>query len=222
VDAGTELVDLVEHHDAIARSRLADCLDDVTRQRADISAATATDFCFVVHATEALGTAAVIVPPLATLSITIVIGWVLIAGGISGLATTFRIPKPPGFGWSLISGLLGAAEGAALLVWPARGAFSLTLLLIAFFIIEGIATIMFGLQQRRHVSRWSWMIASGGVDLVLAAILLTGFPGTETWALGLLVGIDMIFGGAALAGIALHSRTHPMRDAASEASPIVF
>jgi uncharacterized membrane protein HdeD (DUF308 family) len=51
------------------------------------------------------------------------------------------------------------------------------------------------------------MLVSGIVDLILAAIILAGFPGTALWALGLLVGINMIFGGASLVGLGLAARS---------------
>ena len=154
----------------------------------------------------ALGMVAIIVPPFATLGITIVIGWLFLATGIMGLMATFVARHAPGFWWSLISALLGIAAGVVLLAAPTSGAVSLTLILIAFFVVEGVASIMFGVEHRRHVSTWGWMAASGVVDLVIALILFAGLPGTAAWALGLLVGINMIFGGAALAAIALHAR----------------
>ena len=82
-----------------------------------------------------------------------------------------------------------------------------TIILIAFFVIEGVASIMFALEHKRELSgRWGWMLASGVIDLILAAMILAGLPGTAAWALGLLVGINMVFGGAALIGMALHAR----------------
>jgi uncharacterized membrane protein HdeD (DUF308 family) len=76
--------------------------------------------------------------------------------------------------------------------------------LIAFFIIEGVATIMFALEHRRALSgRWGWMLASGIVDLFLATVILAGLPGAVEWALGLMVGINMVFGGASMIGMAL-------------------
>ena len=87
------------------------------------------------------------------------------------------------------------------------GALSLTLILIAFFLIEGIASIFFALDHRRELSgQWGWMLASGIVDLVLSGMLLMGLPSTAVWALGLLVGINMLFGGIALIAMALHAR----------------
>jgi uncharacterized membrane protein HdeD (DUF308 family) len=150
-----------------------------------------------------LGLLAILVPPLATVSVTIVIGALFFASGAAGLVSTFSGRRAPGFWWSLISAVLGIVVGLLLLVQPIAGAISLTLVLIAFFIAEGIFSILFGVAQRRHVSNWGWMVASGVVDLALAGILLSGLPGDAAWAIGLLVGINLIFGGAALTAIAL-------------------
>ena len=74
--------------------------------------------------------------------------------------------------------------------------------------IEGIASIMFALDHKRELSgQGGWMLVSGIIDLILAAIILTGLPGTAAWALGLLVEINLIFGGCALVAMALHART---------------
>ena len=123
------------------------------------------------------------------------------------MITTFRMRQAPGFGWSLVSAILGIAVGIVLLLWPLSGVLSLTMILIAFFVIEGIASIMFALEHKRELSgRWGWMLASGIIDLILATIILTGLPGTAAWAIGLLVGINMVFGGSALIAMALHAR----------------
>src|SRR5262249_286993 len=57
--------------------------------------------------------------------------------------------------------------------------------------------------------RWEWMLISGVIDLALAVMILAGFPGTAAWALGLLVGVNMMFGGAALVAMALAARQSP-------------
>lgn len=156
-----------------------------------------------------LGLAAIILPPLATIAFTIIIGWIFLVSGIVGLITTFWARHAPGFWWSLISAIIGIAAGVVLLVWPLTGAVSLTLVLIAFFVIEGIVSIMYAIEHRNQLSgRWAWMLVSGIVDLILAVIIFLGLPGTAFWALGLLVGINMLFGGAALIAMALAAR-HP-------------
>jgi uncharacterized membrane protein HdeD (DUF308 family) len=154
-----------------------------------------------------LGAAAIIVPPIATFAVAIILGWLFLISGVVGLVMTFMMRHAPGFWWSLFSAVVGIAAGLALLGSPATGVLSLTLLLIAFFILEGIATIMYALDHKRELSGlWGLMLASGIVDLVLAAIIMAGLPGTAAWAIGLLVGINMLFGGAALIGLALHAR----------------
>jgi uncharacterized membrane protein HdeD (DUF308 family) len=154
-----------------------------------------------------LGAIAVVVPVLATLAITILLGWLFLVSGAIGLFTTFWMRGAPGFWWSLLSAVLGIAVGVLLLAAPVRGAISLTIVLIAFFIIEGIASIMFALDHKREVAgRWGWMFVSGIVDLILAVLIFAGLPSTAVWAIGLLVGINMIFGGAALVAMSLHAR----------------
>ena len=154
-----------------------------------------------------LGAIAILLPVLATIALTIVIGWLFLVSGVVGLFTTFWMRSAPGFWWSLLSAALGIVVGILLLAAPVTGALSLTLMLIAFFIVEGIASIMFALDHKREMSgNWGWMLVSGIVDLVLAIMIFTGLPSTAAWAIGLLVGINMVFGGAALVAMALHAR----------------
>ncbi len=151
-----------------------------------------------------LGAAAIVLPIWATLTVTIFLGWLFLFSGIAGLITTFWLRQAPGFWWSLLSALLGIVVGVLLIGWPIGGAISLTLVLIAYFVLEGIFAIMFGLEHKRLLSgRWGWLVLNGVIDLVLAAIIIYGLPGTAVWVLGLLVGIDLIFGGAALVALAL-------------------
>jgi uncharacterized membrane protein HdeD (DUF308 family) len=154
-----------------------------------------------------LGAAAIALPLLATLALTIVFGWLFLVSGVMGLVTTFMMRQVPGFWWSLISAVLGIIVGLLLLASPLSGAISLTILLVVFFIIEGAASIMFALDHKRELSgKWGWMLVSGIVDLVLAAFIFAGLPSTAAWAIGLLVGINMVFGGSALIAMALHAR----------------
>jgi uncharacterized membrane protein HdeD (DUF308 family) len=125
-----------------------------------------------------LGLLAIVIPPLATLAVTILVGWLFLISGI--------------------------VAGVVLLAWPISGTVSLTLVLIVFFIMEGVASIMYGIEHRKEASsRAGWIIASGVIDLILAAIIFSGLPGSAAWALGLLVGINMVFGGTSLVAMAL-------------------
>jgi uncharacterized membrane protein HdeD (DUF308 family) len=154
-----------------------------------------------------LGLAAMMLPLVATIAIAIVVGWIFLLSGIAGLLSTFRMRSAPGFWWSLISGILGVVAGIVLLRWPLSGAFSLALILTLFLMLEGVVSIMFALEHKREFSgRWGVMLVSGVVDLILAAMIYAGLPGTAAWAIGLLVGINMVFGGLALIAMAAHAR----------------
>jgi uncharacterized membrane protein HdeD (DUF308 family) len=153
------------------------------------------------------GLAAIIVPPLASLAVTIFLGWMFLISGIAGLALTFWAREMPGFWWSLISAVLAIVAGAVLLAQPVQGAFTLTVVIGAYFLAEGVATIMYALEHRRELSkRSSWLLVAGIMDLLIAAIIITGLPGSALWAIGLLVGINLLFGGASLIGMALAAR----------------
>src|SRR5258705_2230111 len=154
-----------------------------------------------------LGLAAMIVPPLASLAVTIFLGWMFLISGIAGLVLTFWARQMPGFWWSLISAVLAIGAGIILLAKPVQGTLTLTIVVGAYFLAEGVATIMYALEHRRELSgRWNWMLIAGLMDLLIAAIIITGLPGSALWAIGLLVGINLLFGGATLIGVALAAR----------------
>jgi uncharacterized membrane protein HdeD (DUF308 family) len=154
-----------------------------------------------------LGVVAIVLPPIATVAVEIIVGWLLLVSGIVGLIATFRMRKAPGFAWSLFSAVLGMVAGVVLLRWPLSGAVSLTLILTVFLVMEGITSILFALEHKRELSgRWGVMLVSGIIDLVLAGMIFAGLPGTAAWAIGLLIGVNLVFGGSALIAMALHAR----------------
>jgi uncharacterized membrane protein HdeD (DUF308 family) len=147
------------------------------------------------------------VPPLASLAITILLGWLFLISGIAGLVLTFWARQMPGFWWSLISAILAIVAGAILLAQPVQGTLTLTIVVGAYFLAEGVATIMYALEHRKELSqRWSWLLVAGIMDILIAAIIIAGLPGSALWAIGLLAGVNMLFGGATLIGVALAAR----------------
>jgi uncharacterized membrane protein HdeD (DUF308 family) len=154
-----------------------------------------------------LGIAAIALPPIAGIATTLVLGWLFLVGGIVGLIATFGQKNAPGFWWALLSAAISVLAGGILLANPAQGVATLTYVLIAFFLIDGIVIIVMAFEHRRELSgRWEWMALGGVMDLVLAAIIIAGLPGTLAWALGLLVGIDLVFGGMTLIAMAMSAR----------------
>jgi uncharacterized membrane protein HdeD (DUF308 family) len=154
-----------------------------------------------------LGLAAMIVPPLASLAVTIFLGWMFLITGVAGLVLTFWARNMPGFWWSLISAALAVLAGLILLARPIQGVLTLTIVVGAYFLAEGVATIMYALEHRRELSgRWSWLLVAGLMDIVIAFLIIAGLPGSAELAIGLLVGINLLFGGATLIGMALAAR----------------
>src|ERR1700759_2041767 len=132
-----------------------------------------------------LGLAAMIVPPLASLAVTIFLGWMFLISGVAGLVLTFWARQMPGFWWSLISAVLAVGAGIILLARPVQGTLTLTIVVGAYFLAEGVTTIMYALEHRRELSgRWSWMVVAGLMDILIAAIVIAGLPGSATWAIG--------------------------------------
>jgi uncharacterized membrane protein HdeD (DUF308 family) len=184
--------------------------DDVTRLQLKLNASLRQHWkallfegiLFVV-----LGLAAIMLPLLASLAITILLGWMFLISGVAGLIFSFWARQAPGFWWSLVSALLALGAGIVLLARPLEATLTLTLVVGAFFIAEGVASIMYALDHRRELSdRWGWMLAAGAMDLLVAFIIISGLPGSATWAIGLLVGLNLLFGGASMIGMALAAR----------------
>lgn len=160
----------------------------------------------------ALGLAAMIVPTVAGLAAIFLLGWLFIIAGFVAFAVTFVGRDFPGSGWSYLSAFVAMLAGILLLWNPLHSLATLTYVLVGFFIIDGLLTIMLAIAHRRGLSgRWGWLMVNGVIDLFLAGIILSGVPGTLVWALGLIVGIDMVFGGASLIAIAIQARKAPMR-----------
>jgi len=154
-----------------------------------------------------LGIAALILPPLASLAIAIFLGWMFLISGIGGLIVTYWARSTPGFWWSLISAALAVLAGMLLLARPMQAVLTLTIVLGAYFLAEGVATIMYALEHRRELNgRWSWLLISGLVDIAISFMVITGLPSSAEWAIGVLVGINLLFGGATLIGVALAAR----------------
>ncbi len=154
-----------------------------------------------------LGIGAVLIPALASLAVAIFLGWLFLVGGVVGAVTTLMRRHGPGFWWSLISAAITIVAGLYLVGWPFAGAVSLTVVLAVYLVAEGIASMLFAYDHRHQMpARWGWLFLNGVIDLFLAGIILWLLPFAAIWALGIIIGIDFIFGGASLIGMAFAAR----------------
>lgn len=152
------------------------------------------------------GLAAIVVPQIASIAAAIFIGWLLIISGAVRLVALYGARRAAGFWGQLIVAALMVVLGALLLVRPIAAAVTLTLVLTIYFIAHGIASFVFAYAIRADTDRWPWLLLSGLVDLALAGIIIAGWPGTATWVLGLLAGVDLLITGVVLVYAALGAR----------------
>ena len=154
-----------------------------------------------------LGILAVAWPAVATLAVDIYIGWLFLISGTVGLVAMFSARDVPAFLWTLLTAALAMAVGVLLIWKPAEGAESLTIVLTAFFIAEGVFQIAGSFAYRDAMpGSWGWMFVSGISDLALAGLLVLYWPVSAAWALGLLVGVNLITSGVAIVVTAIEAR----------------
>ena len=155
-----------------------------------------------------LGILAFAAPVAATIAVDIFVGWLFLISGVVGLVAVFSAKDIPAFLWSLVTAALSVTAGVLLIWKPVQGALTLTILLTALFVTEGVFQIAASIAYR-HVPGGSagWMLLSGIADLVLVALIFIGWPVTAAWTLGILVAINLITSGWAIVMAALAGRS---------------
>ncbi len=151
------------------------------------------------------GVLAVIYPVVSSVAVVVLLGWLLIISGALQGIILIGAGHVPHFWLQLISVILALLVGFLFLRDPAQGLLTVTLLLIVFFMIEGISKVVFALTIKPFPN-WGWVLASGIVGMLLSAILWASLPVTALWLIGLLLGIQLISVGAAIAHLAWQVR----------------
>jgi len=151
------------------------------------------------------GILALVFPIISSVAIVIFLGWLLIFSGILQAFNLIDVRHVPHFWLQLVSVVLSVLVGILFLRNPGAGLLTLTLLLIVFFMVEGISKIIFSLTIRPFPN-WGWVFASGVVGILLAFYLWANTPVTAIWLLGVLLGIELISEGAALGSMAWQAR----------------
>ena len=143
------------------------------------------------------GLVALLFPLVSSVAIILLLGWLLIISGILQGISLIGASNVPHFWLQLISVVLSIVIGLMFLNDPGGGLVALTLLLVVFFIVGGMARIVFALTIR-PLSDWGWVLASGIIGVLLGIYLFASLPITAAWILGLLFGIQLLSEGAAL------------------------
>jgi uncharacterized membrane protein HdeD (DUF308 family) len=151
------------------------------------------------------GVLAVIYPVVSSVAVVLLLGWLLVISGVLQGISLIGAGHVPHFWLQLISVILALLVGFLFLRDPAQGLLTVTLLLIVFFMIEGISKVVFALTIKPFPN-WGWVLASGIVGMLLSAILWASLPVTALWLIGLLLGLQLISVGAAIAYLAWQVR----------------
>ncbi|WP_437755490.1 HdeD family acid-resistance protein [Sorangium sp. So ce1389] len=155
-----------------------------------------------------LGAMAMLMPAIASLVSAVVIGCLLAASGLFQGVHAALNRRWAGSAWSFVSALVQIAAGVLIILFPVTGKVTLTLILAVFFVSDGLLRTVRALQHR-DMPAWGWLLFDGLVSLALGALIWSGWPSTAAWAIGLLVGVDLLLGGSSmlLIGIGARSRT---------------
>jgi uncharacterized membrane protein HdeD (DUF308 family) len=158
------------------------------------------------------GTIAIIVPTYASMSLELILGWILVFSGIFQLFHSFGSKKWGAFFLRFFGSLLYLAAGVMLLLYPLGGLVTLTLLLAALLTAQGIFRIVLSFQIKK-VGNWGWMLVGGLLSLALGIMIYAQWPSSSLWILGLFLGIDLIFAGWTLVMLSMASRKFVLRPA---------
>jgi uncharacterized membrane protein HdeD (DUF308 family) len=155
-----------------------------------------------------LGLFSIAAPNVASLAVTLMIGWLLLFAGAFGLVAVISGGTgAPAFWWNLLTTIVYILAGLALLTRPIAGVITLTIILAAYLLAGGVMRIMQAMSYRTQIpGAWGWVLFSGVVDILLSFIIMSGLPETATWVLGLLVGINLLMMGFAIVMVALAVR----------------
>jgi uncharacterized membrane protein HdeD (DUF308 family) len=165
-----------------------------------------------------LGTVALAMPLLATLTSVLLFGWLVVFGGVFEAVAAFSAPKWTGVLLQLLSGILGVVVGALLVIHPLAGAGALTLLLAAFFFVGGFFRI--GAAVMLRFPAWGWAVAGGIVTVLLGALIWAQWPASAVWVIGTFVAIDLLLRGWSWIMFAISARRIP-QSAGLTAEPAV-
>jgi uncharacterized membrane protein HdeD (DUF308 family) len=152
-----------------------------------------------------VGMAAIVFPLVSTIAAKIMLGWLFLIGGVFMVLHAFSSQGWQGFIWSLLIGVLYLIAGGYLAFFPLTGLLTLAILLAALFLAEGIAEIIMAFKVRPHEG-WGFMLLSGIAALAVGVMIALDLPSSATWALGLLVGINLLFSGWSYIFLALAGR----------------
>jgi uncharacterized membrane protein HdeD (DUF308 family) len=142
-----------------------------------------------------IGALGILLPQVISITISLFIASLLLLSGVVIGYFTWNSYDRSGLAW--LKPFVLVSLGLLILFHPLAGAAALGLMLFIYFLLDGFTGVSFALALR-PTSGWVWILLSGIASLVLAFILIAGWPFSSLWLLGLMVGISLLFSGIAL------------------------
>jgi uncharacterized membrane protein HdeD (DUF308 family) len=152
-----------------------------------------------------VGCIAIVAPAVASVGTAIFVGWILLVAGGFLIAAAFSAHSIGTVVLRLLWAALTVIVGVWLIVEPHSGTLTLTLVLGIYFLFMGLTRIAVALAARGQQNA-GLVGLSGVAGLLVGILVLAKFPSSADWAIGLLVGIDLIFAGWTLTSVALVGR----------------
>jgi uncharacterized membrane protein HdeD (DUF308 family) len=166
-----------------------------------------------------LGALAILFPFVTGLSLSILLGALLVAGALVHVGHAFSAGSLWSAVWQVGLGILYGFAGITLVANPVVGLATLTLLVVVFFVVDGVVEVGWALAGRGN-DGWVWMLTSGVVSLLLAVLLWAGFPSTALWAVGVLFGVNLLSTGITLVALGVTSRRSGEEAEEAEGTPM--
>ena len=151
------------------------------------------------------GLLAIVIPPAAGIAVLVVVAWLLMLSGAVHLLFAWHTRTAGGMIWELLLGILYIFVGIYALLHPVAGLASLTLFLAIYLFVEGVLEFILSFRLRPMPGS-NWLLFDGIVTLILAILIWRSWPSSTEWVIGTLVGISMLFSGAARLSLSLAAR----------------
>jgi len=152
-----------------------------------------------------LGFLAVVLPLATGIAVSIVVSWLIVFGGIAYLASAFAGRNAGAFIWRMLIGVVYVLGGGYLAFHPGLALESLTVVLAGIFVMEGVLELITFFQFRVY-SGSGWVLFDALVTLLLAYLIVRPWPVSSTWAIGTILGINLIFSGFSVLMYSLTAR----------------
>jgi len=152
-----------------------------------------------------LGLLAVILPLATGIAVSVVVSWLIVFAGLAYLASAFASRSAGAFIWRMLIGLVYVAGGGYLAFHPQLALASFTIVMAVIFVMEGVLELVTFFQFRVY-SGSGWVLFDAIVTLLLAFLIMNPWPSSTTWAIGTILGINLIFSGFSVLMYSLAAR----------------